>query len=82
MSMSEETRNRSERANLVRNVEVAASLGLELVERDALSNVDQCHLARSTVDIERSEISDNHADSAGTSEGERTLLNNLGLAVF
>ena len=71
-----------ESADVVGNMEVTSGLRSEFIHGEAFSHIDQVKLAGITVDVEHSEIGNNHADSAGTGERERTLLNNLGLAVF
>ena len=81
-NITQEPRHSLECADLVRQVEVASSLRPQLLECDTLSDIEQRQLARRAVDRKRSHVGDDHGDSARAREGQRTLLDELRLAVL
>lgn len=64
------------------DLEIAASLGFNFLDCDALGDVDEGEAAAVlAVNVKDGEFCDDLADGPGASQGKRTLLEDLGAAI-
>lgn len=66
---------------VIGNLEGSLSLGLDLLDGDAVGDLDEGQTV-GKVNIEDTEIGDDAADTGGTGQGEFTVLDNLGVTLL
>ena len=73
--------NSQHRLHVIRNIERSFRLGLDLVNGDTISKLNQGQ-ALGEVDVENAELSDDTANAGRTGQGELALLDNLRVALL
>ena len=66
----------------VGDFELGLGLGAQLVDGDALGDLDQSHARPMAIDLEDSQLGDDHVDHSLAGQRQFALVQDLGLAVL